>query len=850
MIATKRLLILPFLLLCILNFNLRGQFVEHLYDFNNLESGPLDGQDGWTTVLNLAGNTLFVVGSEFSGTTTLDGSLGIFYGQPCPNCGSTASRESTPEFPFDFSLGGIVELSVEAHAAWWGTNFGIGYDANGNGYMLPANESGDGAYETNEGGISIIYASNQNVQDKVVLPDGTTVPFEFAAGGWDGYRILIDFQANDGQGSLSLEAKDIPGDWIVIPEVQDINLGLTPGSGTATDPAMWTKLFAHSTGGNGGFDNFLLRVPDTGGLLFQSITFSALPNRLTTDAPFDLTAFASSDLPVSYSIVSGPATVDGNILTLTGEPGTVTVKASQEGNNEYAAAEDKEVSFNVIDPLSVSPIIDIRNPVTDGVVRMPSLYAIPLAATSAIDHTDVLFIETVEFEINGDIVMATDWGNGHFTGNWTPPAYGSYSMKVTSVSNGGVSYSETIDFEVIEEAENMTVATLDQVWLLDSDGTHSADYILPSYVGSFNKITAHLNITCPPGGCDPWDRISRIEVKAPTGQWVEIIRYITPYGVPCNHSLDVTDYASLFQGKVEFRASLGTFANGFLYTLDLEYETGTPEYVYSWVDVIWEDTYDFGNMANLQPVDTLNFTYAEAAEASKLKLVNSGHGWGENNTSNAAEFYEATHKVKVNNQIFEQHLWVDCNPNPDGCQPQNGTWFHDRAGWCPGSIAKVYDYDFSNYVDFNEVELIYEFFPGYTDLCHPSNPDCVSGITCEDCEAGSNPIYVVAANLISYGNAPLNGVVTSTNNLDQKSYSIQVSPNPSSGKFDLSFDRQLEDVKITIYDFTGKLIINESIDNTSSGFTQNIDLSNYPSGVFSLLVESKEGIQTKKLVKY
>lgn len=841
---------IPLLLLIFslnISSNLNAQFIEHLYNFDNLTAGQLDGQDGWTTVLNLAGNTQFVVGSEFSGATTQDGSLGIFYGQPCPNCGCTASRESTPEFPFDFSLGGIVELSVEAHAAWWGTYFGIGYDANDNGYILPANEAGDGAYEANEAGICVVFANNSNVQDKVVLPDGTTIPFEFAAGGWDGYKILIDFQANDGQGSLSLEVRDIPGDWIVIEEVQDINLGLTPNSGTGTDPAMWTKLFAHSTGGTGGFDNLKLRVPDTGGLLFQSINFSALPNRLTTDAPFYLNASASSGLPVSFSITSGPATVDGNTVTLTGDPGIVTVKASQEGNAEYAPAEDKEASFNAIDPLSVAPVIDIRNPLDAGTVMMPTLYAIPLAATSFIDNADVLNIASVEFEINGDVVVAKDWNNGHFTGHWSPPAYGNYTMNVTATSNGGVSYTESVNFEVVAEAENMTVTTLDDVWLLDSDGTSSTDYILPSYVGSFNKITANLNITCPPGGCDPWDRISNIEVLAPNGEWVEIIRYITPYGVPCSHTLDVTDYASLFQGKVEIRASLGTFGNGFYYSLDFEYEVGTPEYVYSWVDVIWDETYPFGNMANLQPVDTINFTYAEAAQASKFKLVNSGHGWGDNNTGNAAEFYEATHHIKVNEDAYEQYLWVDCNPNPDNCQPQNGTWFYDRAGWCPGTIAKVYDYDMTQYVGQSNVNLIYEFYPGYMDLCSSSNPDCVSGVTCQDCEDGSNPIYVVAGNLISYGNSPIEGVVTEINEADFN-YAMNVFPNPSNGLFELSIKQELEDVQIEVFDFSGSLVFNKKIGNTNHNFKNSIDLRELPSGIYTLTVNSSRGSQTKRLI--
>ena len=80
----------------------------------------------------------------------------------------------------------------------------------------------------------------------------------------------------------------------------------------------------------------------------QSITFASLPDRLTTDGPFDLTATASSGLPVSFTIVSGsPAQLSGDTVTLLGTPGTVTIRASQPGNDTYQAAPNVTRSFEV-----------------------------------------------------------------------------------------------------------------------------------------------------------------------------------------------------------------------------------------------------------------------------------------------------------------------------------------------------------------------------------------------------------------------------------------------------------------------------------------------------------------------
>lgn len=81
------------------------------------------------------------------------------------------------------------------------------------------------------------------------------------------------------------------------------------------------------------------------GATSQNITFSPLPNVTYGAAPITLMATASSTLAVSYT-VTGPATLSGSILTITGA-GTVTVVASQTGNDTYAAATPVTQSFTV-----------------------------------------------------------------------------------------------------------------------------------------------------------------------------------------------------------------------------------------------------------------------------------------------------------------------------------------------------------------------------------------------------------------------------------------------------------------------------------------------------------------------
>ena len=115
-----------------------------------------------------------------------------------------------------------------------------------------------------------------------------------------------------------------PGDYEVVATVVDANYAGS-GSGTYTLGKGW-----------------------------QSITFPAVPNLTINGNPIVLllnaVAFdsngAETGLPIEYTLVSGAATIEGNLLTIN-QPGRVVVTAQQLGNQIYSAAEEKVRSFNV-----------------------------------------------------------------------------------------------------------------------------------------------------------------------------------------------------------------------------------------------------------------------------------------------------------------------------------------------------------------------------------------------------------------------------------------------------------------------------------------------------------------------
>lgn len=581
---------------------------------------------------------------------------------------------------------------------------------------------------------------------------------------------------------------------------------------------------------------------------YQAISWAQLPNHLTTDAPFTLEAEATSGLTVMYEVLSGPATVDGSTLTLTGQAGEVIVEATQPGDDTYDPAEAIQNAFMVINPAVHVPDIDVRNPLA-GDVYVPNLDYIQLAALITVDYPELFDISAVSFIIGDQNAQATNWGDGYYTAWWAPPAYGTYTINIFANTNYGASGWQTVTINVVEEAMAMEVLAVDSVWLNTTNVTEVVTAELPSYLGAFDQITATLEVTCPPGGCGAWDRVASVDARGHDGKWLEIFRYITPYGTACSHTIDLTDYMSILQGKVDFRINCYTLDNGYYYKLTFNYEEGTPMYNYSFIDVVWWETYQFGDYANLQPVEDWSYTFADNALASTLKLVSSGHGWGDLNTGNAAEFHEDTHHLHVNGaQTFEQHNWAVCNPNPDDCSPQNGTWFYNRAGWCPGAIAPWFDYDMTEFIDEGDVTLGYEFNPDYMDYCHPNHPDCETGVTCDDCSAGFNPHLIVACNLVTFSDSPVDeGNVVGVNNTGVNSHvEVTLFPNPTNGIIELnSLGKRVNDeFSVTILDVTGT-----TIDRFEwNGDAKTLDLSNYPAGLYFFDVRINERKEMFKVV--
>ncbi|MBN1448804.1 MAG: T9SS type A sorting domain-containing protein [Bacteroidetes bacterium] len=185
----------------------------------------------------------------------------------------------------------------------------------------------------------------------------------------------------------------------------------------------------------------------------------------------------------------------------------------------------------------------------------------------------------------------------------------------------------------------------------------------------------------------------------------ELGRYITPYGIGLDLGegwtwvYDVTDFAPLLADSVHLTA--GNFQE--LLDMKFVFIEGTPPRDVIKVENLWQGTFALNVFEEKVPPRTVSLD----PRASMFKLRTSATGHDFSNATNCAEFCPKIHSVEVDGtQRWNWQIIQECADNP--LYPQGGTWIYDRAGWCPGMEATVKEFELTEFIQGDQVELDYD----------------------------------------------------------------------------------------------------------------------------------------------
>ena len=302
-----------------------------------------------------------------------------------------------------------------------------------------------------------------------------------------------------------------------------------------------------------------------------------------------------------------------------------------------------------------------------------------------------------------------------------------------------------IDAVAVPIGTTQTVVALDgtHVYFTGSENRRSVDVpvTFPAPDLRYAKVTLRLGLRCPaPGGCDPWDRLARLSILRPGAGAdpveLELARFVTPYHVGGQFTVDVTDLQRILEGPQTLRVFVDTwvgpgsaYGDGWLVDAAFDFEGGLPARDPIAVLPLWApQRVTYGDPAH--PIDVHTSVAIPAGVTGvRLRALVTGHGQG--NADNCAEFCARDHQFLIGGETVSTTLWRD-DCATTAVPNQQGTWKYARAGWCPGAMVTPWTADLA--ATAGELAIRYDV-AGYDNTCRPDAP------TCAGCTLGTGCDY-------------------------------------------------------------------------------------------------------------
>ncbi|WP_172838102.1 choice-of-anchor D domain-containing protein [Terriglobus roseus] len=167
------------------------------------------------------------------------------------------------------------------------------------------------------------------------------------------------------------------------------------------------------------------------------LTFAAIPTQTYGNAPFTVSATSASTGGVTYSVVSGPASISGTTVTLTGA-GTVMLRASQAASGNYGAATG-----------------------TTSFVVMPMVPTLTFAAIPAQTYGNAPFTVSATSASTGAVTYAVVSGPAKIAGaTVTLTGAGTVALSASQVADGNyAAATATTSFSVAAQSFTLSAGT-------------------------------------------------------------------------------------------------------------------------------------------------------------------------------------------------------------------------------------------------------------------------------------------------------------------------------------------------------------------------------------------------------
>ena len=271
----------------------------------------------------------------------------------------------------------------------------------------------------------------------------------------------------------------------------------------------------------------------------QTLDFAAIGDQVATSPPVMLSATASSGLDVTFTVLSGPATVSSNVLTLTGA-GTVVVQAAQAGNTNYNPTASVNRSFLVTAAASQITWSDLpAKAVGDEPFALGTVSSSGLPVTYTNSGTNVAVVVGNQVAIVGAgtcTITASDAGNS---------SYASVTVDHTLTVSPGTPVLSLPTASGITLGQSLADSTLTggsaSLGGVDVPGTyafadpaatpgvgvHTADVIFtPMNTANYNTVTGSVNVTV--GAAATTTALGSSANPSVAGDWVTFTATVSP----------------------------------------------------------------------------------------------------------------------------------------------------------------------------------------------------------------------------------------------------------------------------------------------------------------------------------